>query len=232
MRGSRDLLLIGVATDPNDIQHSQFPIGPVGKPTEFHLFFNQMVMKYTKFPKAAKEFLRFMMEQEQFDPWLTGAGGYISQPLRAFEKSAIWTVDPKHTPYRDATKNMRPSGYAGKLGYASAGVLADSAQGGLKRDLSRAFELTDAEFNATEFGAGAAGALALAVGVARRVERRGGMAAGGRGRRGAAKRALVFFQRCELTGGSETTLDSRRDATPRGTPAPTSAPHPASRSSG
>jgi multiple sugar transport system substrate-binding protein len=109
----------------SDIQHSQFPVGPVGKPTEFHLFFNQMVMKYTKFPKAAKEFLRFMMEQEQFDAWLTGSGGYISQPLRAYEKTAIWTVDPKHTPYRDATKNMRPSGYAGKLGYASAGVLAD-----------------------------------------------------------------------------------------------------------
>jgi hypothetical protein len=47
----------------------------------------------------------------------------------------------------------------------SAGVLADSAQGGLKRDLSRAFELTDAEFAATEFGAGATGAAATQVGI-------------------------------------------------------------------
>ncbi len=47
----------------------------------------------------------------------------------------------------------------------SAGVLADSAQGGLKRDLSRAFELTDAEFAATEFGAGAPGAAATHVGA-------------------------------------------------------------------
>ncbi len=47
----------------------------------------------------------------------------------------------------------------------SAGVLADSAQGGLKRDLSRAFELTDAEFAATEFGAGATGAAATHVGA-------------------------------------------------------------------
>ena len=29
------------------------------------------------------------------------------------------------TPYRDAVKNMRPAGYAGKLGYASAGAAAD-----------------------------------------------------------------------------------------------------------
>lgn len=109
----------------NDIQHASFPIGPVGVPTESHLFFNQMIFKYTKFPKAAKEFLRFMMEQEQFDGWLQGSGGYISQPLRAYEANKIWTVDAKHTPYRDATKNLRPSGYAGKLGYASAGALAD-----------------------------------------------------------------------------------------------------------
>ena len=119
------------STDPkvkemaNDIQHASFPIGPVGVPTESHLFFNQMIMKYTKYPKAAKEFLRFMMEQEQFDAWLQGSGGYVSQPLKAYEASKIWTVDAKHTPYRDATKNLRPSGYAGKLGYASAGALAD-----------------------------------------------------------------------------------------------------------
>ena len=119
------------STDPKvkelaaDINHASFPVGPVGVATESHLFFNQMIMKYTKYPNAAKEFLRFMMEKEQFDPWLTGAGGYIAQPLRAYESTAIWTVDPKNTPYRDGVKSMRPSGYAGKLGYASAGASAD-----------------------------------------------------------------------------------------------------------
>ena len=108
-----------------DIQHTQFPVGPVGVPTEAHLFFNQMIFKYTKYPKAAKEYLRFMMEREQFDPWLQAAGGYISQPLAAYEANPIWTSDPKHTPYRDATKNMRPAGFEGKLGYASAGAAAD-----------------------------------------------------------------------------------------------------------
>jgi multiple sugar transport system substrate-binding protein len=108
-----------------DIYHAPYPVGPVGVPTESHLFFNQMVMKYTKYPNAAKEYLRFMMEQEQFDPWLTAAGGYIAQPLVAYEKTAIWTVDPKNTPYRDCVKNLRPAGYAGKLGYASAGAAAD-----------------------------------------------------------------------------------------------------------
>ena len=108
-----------------DIQHAPYPIGPVGVATESHLFFNQMIMKYTKYPNAAKEFLRFMMEQEQFDPWLTAAGGYIAPPLPAYTKNSIWTSDPKHTPYRDCVKNLRPAGYAGRLGYASAGAAAD-----------------------------------------------------------------------------------------------------------
>jgi multiple sugar transport system substrate-binding protein len=108
-----------------DIQHAVYPIGPVGVPTESQLFFNQMIMKYTKYPKAAKEFLRFMMEQEQYDPWQTAAGGYVAPALAAYAKGAVWTSDPKNTPYRDAVKNMRPAGYAGKLGYASAGSAAD-----------------------------------------------------------------------------------------------------------
>lgn len=108
-----------------DIQHASFPIGPAGVPTESHLFFNQMIMKYTKYPNAAKSFLQFMMEQDQFGAWLTGAAAYIATPLDGFAKLPIWTIDPKNTPYRDAVKNLRPAGYAGKLGYASAGAAAD-----------------------------------------------------------------------------------------------------------
>ena len=109
----------------SDIQHANFPIGPVGVPTEMNLFFNQMVMRYTKYPRAAKEFLRFMMETEQYSPWMQAAIGYVCHPLKAYDAHPIWTVDPKHTPYRDAMKVMRPIGYAGKMGYASAGCIAD-----------------------------------------------------------------------------------------------------------
>jgi len=107
-----------------DINHSNFPIGPVGRPTEFNLFFNQMIFKYTKYPKAAKEFLRFMMEEEQVSPWLTASIGYVTPALTAYEKHPVWS-DPKSVPYRDSMKIMLPSGYSGKMGYASAGALAD-----------------------------------------------------------------------------------------------------------
>jgi multiple sugar transport system substrate-binding protein len=83
-----------------------------------------MIFKYTKYPKAAKEFLRFMMEDEQVNPWVTASLGYVTPALVTYEKHAVWN-DPKATPYRDAMKIMLPSGYAGKMGYASAGSLAD-----------------------------------------------------------------------------------------------------------
>jgi len=100
-------------------------VGPVGRPTEFNIFFNQMIYGHTKYPNAAKEFLRFMMEKEQFSPWMQASIGYVCHPLRAYEANPIWTVDPKHTPYRDATKVMLPVGYAGEMGSASAACIAD-----------------------------------------------------------------------------------------------------------
>ncbi len=108
-----------------DIEHANYPVGPVGRPTEVNLTVPAMVFKYTKFPNAAKDYIRFMMEKEQYEPWQTASIGYFSHPLKAYEKSSIWTVDPKHTPYRDTMKNMLWPSYAGSLGYASAGVLAD-----------------------------------------------------------------------------------------------------------
>jgi multiple sugar transport system substrate-binding protein len=110
------------STDPKvkemaaDINHAVFPIGPVGVPTESHLFFNQMIMKYTKYPQAAKEFLRFMMEKEQFDPWLQGAGGYVAQPLRLREQRDLDLRPEEHCRTATRVKNLRPRGLRRQAG--------------------------------------------------------------------------------------------------------------------
>jgi multiple sugar transport system substrate-binding protein len=109
----------------DDIGHAILPVGPVGRPTELHLTVPAMVFAYTQFPNAAKDYIRFMLEREQYVPWQEASLGYFSQPLKEYEKSPIWTADPKHTPYRDLMTNMLWPGYAGSLGYASAGVMAD-----------------------------------------------------------------------------------------------------------
>jgi multiple sugar transport system substrate-binding protein len=108
-----------------DIGHAILPVGPAGHPTELHLTVPAMVFAYTQYPNAAKDYIRYMLEREQYEPWQEASLGYFSQPLRAYEKSPVWTADPKHTPYRDLMANMLWPGYAGTLGYASAGVMAD-----------------------------------------------------------------------------------------------------------
>jgi multiple sugar transport system substrate-binding protein len=109
-----------------DIGHAHLPIGPVGRRTEFMQITQAMLFKYSKYPKAAKEYLRFMWEWEQFDPWMQASIGYVTGPLKIQETSKTWTVDPKHTPFRDVAAGLLDNGYAYKLGAASAAVMADA----------------------------------------------------------------------------------------------------------
>lgn len=108
-----------------DIQHAHYPIGPVKRRTEFNQITQAMLFKYSRYPNAAREYLRFMWEWEQFDAWMQASIGYVSGPLKAFEKSTVWTSDPKHTIFRDLAGGMLDNGYAYKLGAASAAAMAD-----------------------------------------------------------------------------------------------------------
>lgn len=108
-----------------DIYHAPAPIGPYGKPTETALTVNAMIFKHTQYPNAAKEFIRFMMEKEQYEPWQTASIGYWAHSLKAYDGNPIWTVDPKHTVYRDVMRDALWYGWRGPLGEASAGTLAD-----------------------------------------------------------------------------------------------------------
>ena len=51
-----------------DTEHAPLPYGVVGKPPQASLILNGMVFKHTKFPNAAKAYIQFMMEAEQYDP--------------------------------------------------------------------------------------------------------------------------------------------------------------------
>jgi multiple sugar transport system substrate-binding protein len=119
---SEDAKLQAIA---EDIGHAQLPVGPVGKGMQGALVTMAMLFAYSKYPNAAKEYLRFLMEAEQFVPWQQASIGYITQPLSAYESNPVWTEDPKHTPYKYGIKNALWNGYAGSLGYASAAAAAD-----------------------------------------------------------------------------------------------------------
>ncbi len=107
-----------------DIKTASLPVGPVGRPTELHGFTQMMLFKYSKYPNAAKAFMQFMMEADQYNPWLEKSLGYVSHTLKAYDKNPIWTSDPNITPYRDVTSRSLTDGYAGPLGNASASAMA------------------------------------------------------------------------------------------------------------
>jgi multiple sugar transport system substrate-binding protein len=109
----------------DDIGHANFPVGPIGRTTELNLFFPMMLFKYSKYPNAAKAYLAFMMEKEQYEPWQAASIGYVSHPLKAYEQSPLWKSDPKNLPYSNSMKIMLPNGYSGPMGYASAATMAD-----------------------------------------------------------------------------------------------------------
>jgi multiple sugar transport system substrate-binding protein len=108
-----------------DIYHAAAPVGPVGKPTEQQNVLVAYGYKHSKYPKAVKEYIRFMWDKENYDAWEVASNGYVSPPLPAYNNNPIWTSDPKITPFRDCLKRCLDNGYAGDLGYASAGVMGD-----------------------------------------------------------------------------------------------------------
>jgi len=108
-----------------DTYHARMPIGPVGRPTERCLMVNGMIFNYTPYPNAAKRYMQFMMEREQYDQWLQASIGYWGHPLQAYENSEIWEADPKHEVYRSIIKDSLWDGYKGSVGEASAAVLSD-----------------------------------------------------------------------------------------------------------
>jgi len=108
-----------------DMDHAPMPIGPVGKPTEQQNVLVAYGYNHSKYPKAVKEYIRFMWEKENYDAWEQASNGYVAPPLPAYNDNPVWTSDPKITPYRDCLKRCLDNGHAGDLGYASAGVMGD-----------------------------------------------------------------------------------------------------------
>jgi multiple sugar transport system substrate-binding protein len=109
----------------DDIDHAFWPIGPAGAPTELHLVFPLMAFAYTKYPNAARALIAYLMEKAQYDRLIEASAGYVSHTLKGFGDHPVWTKDPRVAVFKDVGARGRSIAYAGKLGYAAAGVLAD-----------------------------------------------------------------------------------------------------------
>jgi multiple sugar transport system substrate-binding protein len=108
-----------------DMDHAVWPIGPAGKPTELHLMYPILAMTHTKYPQACKALMAFMLEADQFNPWLVAAQGYLTHCLNAYDKNPVWTDDPKTTIFGQAGKRSLTAGGLGSVGEKAASAIAD-----------------------------------------------------------------------------------------------------------
>jgi len=108
-----------------DMNHAYLPVGPGGKPTELHLPFTMLAFQFTKVPNACKAFIAFMLDAQQYNPWIGAAQGYLSHFLGEYDKNPVWTADPKTTPYRDVAKRTLTPAGLGTLGEKAASAIAD-----------------------------------------------------------------------------------------------------------
>jgi multiple sugar transport system substrate-binding protein len=123
LKNSKDPAMQAMAVDTN---HQLQPTGfAKASSVQSATVVNAMLFRHSKFPNAAKEYLRFMMEADQYGPWLAGCLGYWAQPLRAYSKMAFWTADPKLEPYSRALDTTYYDGYKGPISPASSAVAAN-----------------------------------------------------------------------------------------------------------
>jgi multiple sugar transport system substrate-binding protein len=108
-----------------DTEHQFSPKGLAATYPMSGLTLNAMVFKHSPYPNAAKAFLQFMLERDQYEPWLNANSGYWAQPLAAYDDAAVWSGDPKVTIFKDTMRNEYWNGYKGPISTASGAVNAD-----------------------------------------------------------------------------------------------------------
>ena len=109
----------------DDMDHAYWPVGPIGKPTELHLMYPALAMTYTKYPQACKALMAFMLEADNFNPWI--------QSRRAISRTASMpTTRTRFGPrirstrsFREAAKRTLTAGGLGSVGEKAATAIAD-----------------------------------------------------------------------------------------------------------
>src|SRR5437016_7368183 len=96
-----------------DIDHQNLPAGPAGAFT-MYLPMSHAIMKYSKNPKLAKDFLRWLQKKENYGKWFETQGGYSVGATKHWERHPLWnTIDEPMKGFRTAPDNSRVIGFAG-----------------------------------------------------------------------------------------------------------------------
>src|SRR5215208_3861642 len=109
----------------DDSEHQLLPKGLAKISPMAGLTLNAMLFKHSPYPNAAKAFLQYMLEKDQYEPWLNANSGYWSQPLSAYAEAAVWSSDPKVAIFKNTMNSTYYDGYKGPISTATGAVNAD-----------------------------------------------------------------------------------------------------------
>lgn len=94
--------------------HFLSPEGPAGR---FHTFTgqNSCIMTHSKVQTAAKNYIRFIHQDENFEKFFVLNNGYVKGIVPKWQKHPMWLKDPAITPYRDLATYGQHFGYPGSF---------------------------------------------------------------------------------------------------------------------
>ena len=126
-----------------DIQHAPLPKGPAGQ-FAMHTFFSHVIPNYSKNQAAAKEFLKWIHTQANYEPWFVSQKGFATPPTHVWEKHKLWDEDKVMAPFKVAGLLGQTPGYplpsSGKKAaevltkYIITDMYAKAIQGGTAED--------------------------------------------------------------------------------------------------
>lgn len=94
------------------LNHFLSPEGPGGR---FHTISgqNSCIMTHSKVQSAAKNYIRFIHQDANFEKFFVINNGYVVGVLPKWREHELWTRDPALTPYRDLGTYGQHNGYPG-----------------------------------------------------------------------------------------------------------------------
>lgn len=105
------------------IDQSPNPKGPKGSFAMLNPLCHA-IFAHTPDPKAAKDFLHWVMKPEQCGPWLDIAVSYYQPFLHKYDNAPMWDVEPKNKPYRDTLATAHLPGWPAPLSRAQSETIA------------------------------------------------------------------------------------------------------------
>ena len=103
--------------------HFLIPEGPHGRYHDVGPASN-CITRYSTDKEAARDYIRFVHQDDNFEKFLVTNQGYVNGPLPKWQEHPMWEEDPAITIFRELPQYGRNHGYAGPYNRQSSEVLA------------------------------------------------------------------------------------------------------------